>query len=602
MKIKHLIGVFGVAAIALASCDSTSTADTSASSTTTPTSTTEVTSSTTESTPVTTTTTDTTTESTPVSTTTTETTTTSSSATRNKPTDLSTTSTLYIVGDSTVDDFITSDGSIKDKTYFYERMGWGGHITDYVENITVKNYGSSGRSSRDYPTYKETVALYTDLTTNIKKGDYLMIGFGHNDEKSNEPDRFGNANYSSIDAALSDSSSFAYTLYNNFIKVAEDAGATPILCTPICRLNANNDYSGQSGHITSTGDYRKAIVDLGAAKDVKVIDLTTYTKELYTKLGYDEAIYYHAITAGKSDTEPNLSTVDATHINNYGAKTFDYYIAEELYNDAECYLGNYVKDERTAPTKEKDLVKNSLYVYTPYDAPNLASYTPATQFTTTTEGWYGTAFGDTGGDPLSAGNGYYATETSSGVFKVGQSKSAATYFKGKIAGDKEGIAFAFKQISINDDFKFSCDAKVLLVNGDGKQDGFGIMLRDACWLPTNNAACLSNYIASSVYRESSSSIIVNHARESLTAIKKSGNTLSAYPEVGDTIKFSITRTGQTMITTTTIGDTVYTTNYSDFDLVAMDSQYFYLGMFGARGTVVEFSNLSYEKTGTSQGA
>ena len=188
-----------------------------------------------------------------------------------------------------------------------------------------------------------------------------MIGFGHNDEKSDDSARFTDASKD-----INDPSSFQYSLYNYYIKMAQEKGATPILCTPIVRLSTTNDYTGSSGHITSTGDYRKAIIELGEEKNVKVIDLTTYTKNLYTKIGYDNAVYYHAMTSGNSQTEPNVSTVDKTHINNYGAKQFDYFIAKELYDDENCYLGNYVKDEIEEPTKENDLKVNSLYKYSPY--------------------------------------------------------------------------------------------------------------------------------------------------------------------------------------------------------------------------------------------
>ena len=138
-------------------------------------------------------------------------------------------------------------------------------------------------------------------------------------------------------------------------------------------------------------------------------------------------------------------------------------------------------------------------------------------------------------------------------------------------------------------------------NGDGTQDGFGIMLRDACFAPKQDSSLMSNYVAAGIYRTSNATN-VNFSRSNLTSITKSGNTLTSYPSVNDTVKFTLTRTGQKVVVTTTYGGTTYTTEYLDFDFVAMDSQYFYLGMFGARGTVVEFTNVSYEKTGTSQGA
>ena len=602
MKIKRLLLVFGALALSLTSCDlqgkevtTTTKTDVVPSETIVPTeSTNDVPVSSTEK-PTTSTEkpTTSTTPQVPTTTVTVPTTTTILENTyRNKPSDLSKTATLYIVGDSTVDEFLNADGTPKDTTYFYERCGWGGHIKDYTENITIKNYGESGRSSKDYL----STTNYSNIKSNIKAGDYLMIGFGHNDEKSDDSARFTDASKD-----INDPSSFQYSLYNYYIKMAQEKGATPILCTPIVRLSTTNDYTGSSGHITSTGDYRKAIIELGEEKNVKVIDLTTYTKNLYTKIGYDNAVYYHAMTSGNSQTEPNVSTVDKTHINNYGAKQFDYFIAKELYDDENCYLGNYVKDEIEEPTKENDLKVNSLYKYSPYSAPQLSTYSAASHFKTLTAGWYGTAFGDTGGDPSNSSNGYVAKETSSGVFQVGQSKDSGTLYKGKMSSSAEGLAFCFKQISINDDFEFSIKAKVLKVNGDGKQDAFGIMLRDACWLPAQDTSLLSNYVAAGILRSSASNIVANFSRSNLTAITTSGNSVT-YPAVNDVLEFKITRTGQAVKCVTIYNNKTYTTNYLDFDFVAKDQEYFYLGMFGTRGTVVEFSDLSYTKTGTSQGA
>lgn len=501
---------------------------------------------------------------------------------------------LYIVGDSTVDEFLNSDGSAKDSTYFYERCGWGGHIKDYVtDKLTVINYGQSGRSSKDYL----STSYYSTIMNEISEGDFLMIGFGHNDEKSDDESRFTDAS-----KPTTDPTSFKYSLYENYIKKAEEKGATAILCTPIVRLNKNNDYSGSTAHNTSTGNYAEAIRELGTEKNVKVIDLTTYTKDLYTEIGYDEAVYYHAITSGVSATEPNLNSVDTTHINNYGAKVFDFYISNELYNDSACRLSGYIKDERVAPTKANDLTVNKSYKYVEYAPMDLNSYNPASQFRTITSGLYGTAFGDCGGDPNGASNGYYATETSEGVFKVGQSKDSSTYFKGKISGTSEGIAFLFKRISINDNFTASVDANITTVNGDGKQDGFGLMLRDACFAPTNDKSLLSNYVAAGIWRNQSTDIVANFSRNSLTAITKSANTLSTGYAVGDTAHLTITRTGQAVKVTTEFKGTTYETNYLDFDFIAMDSEYFYLGMFAARGTIVEFTNFTYTKTGESQGA
>ena len=186
--------------------------------------------------------------------------------------------TVYFVGDSTVCSF--SDA------YYLPRYGYGTQFENFVsDKVTVSNLALSGRSSYSFLSEDN----YDTLVNSIGEGDYLIIGFGHNDEKA-ETERYTNPNLPYTDSTTlinGRAASFAYTLYNYYIKVAEDAGATPILCTPIVRANSSDNYEGSSAHITETatvgdiefagGDYAKAIRDLGAATDTTVVDLTAIT-------------------------------------------------------------------------------------------------------------------------------------------------------------------------------------------------------------------------------------------------------------------------------------------------------------------------------------
>ena len=90
---------------------------------------------------------------------------------------------IYVVGDSTFSSF--SD------PYYYPRYGIGTKLQDYLnpKKVEVINLAMSGRSSKSFL----TEANYKTLVQNIKKGDYLVIGFGHNDEKTEEA-RYTNPN------------------------------------------------------------------------------------------------------------------------------------------------------------------------------------------------------------------------------------------------------------------------------------------------------------------------------------------------------------------------------------------------------------------------
>ena len=451
------------------------------------------------------------------------------------------------------------------------------------------NLALSGRSSKSFITEDN----YTTLVNNITEGDYLIIGFGHNDQKSDDELRF-------TDASLpyTTEGSFGYYLNEYYLKVAIEKGATPILCTPIVRAKSSNDYSGNEGHITATGDYAQAIRDLGTAVGVSVVDLTAITRAEYISKGYATAKLYHAVSAGMLDTDgtsvvPNFASVDNTHLNIYGAKFVAYSLAEELREiDG---VGDYVKEGIEAPTAA-DLVPNPDYVYTDYAAPDLGAYKPVSHFTTQTEGWYGTAFGDTGGDPSSSSNGYIATETEEGVFRVGQTAGSN---KGKFSNSTDGFAFLFRQVEADKNFTLTVTATIV-TTASTKQAGFGIMLRDDVYLPIKDASITSNYLTAGILSEESATMALFKRENSV--LSKGQSFDSGLPVVGDTYTMKIERVGQSVTVTVTCGEKTVSTSYYDFDLFARDGAYMYVGMFANRGTVVEFTDVDFEITGISQGA
>lgn len=494
--------------------------------------------------------------------------------------------TVYLVGDSTVCSFSDS--------YYYPRYGYGTQLGNYLnDKVTINNLALSGRSSKSFL----SEANYQTLISSIKAGDYLIIGFGHNDEKSDDGLRFTDAS-----KPTTDSTSFKFSLYENYIKVAIEKGATPILCTPIVRANNKNDYSGAHAHKTENGDYAQAIVELGSEKGVTVINLTEITKEKYLAVGYEEAIYYHAITTGKYDADgatvvPDTSSVDTTHLNIYGAKYVAYKLAESLKN-SNCLLGKYVLDGIKEPTKET-LVSLEGYIVPSYAAPVLENYVAPEHFTTISDGWYGTGFGDCGGTPTSSSNGFLATEYTEGVFTVGQYKEGSN--KGKFASGGDGFCYVFKQVEASKNFKITVEAKI--IKGPGvNQAGFGLMLRDDIYINQNisKTVVASNFVAAGFLGESSGMGVL-FSREN-TTLKKGLEKISEYYQVDDTATLTIERVGQSVTTTVVYKGVTYTHIYYDFDLFAVDQNYMYIGMFANRGTVVEFTNVNFEITGESQGA
>ena len=502
--------------------------------------------------------------------------------------------TMYVIGDSTVCNYVKDDGSHTDATYFYPRYGYGTQLGNYLSSkITVNNLALSGRSAKSFL----AEANYQTFVNGIKAGDFLVIGFGHNDQKSDDADRFASAAESTDTEG-----SFKNILWNKYAKIAQEKGATVILCSPIVRINANNDYTGANGHVTATGDYGAAVKELAEEKGLDFVHLRDITAQVWADATYDGAKLFHAVTKGTSSDEgvtvtPDFNSIDGTHINLLGAKRIAYEFAKVI-NDSDSALAPYVNDTKLIePTAEKDLVVNPVYKWVKYNVVDWASYEPVSQFEISSEGWYGTAFGDTGGDPTSSGNGYVATETSSGVYKVGQT---GTSNKGKI-GSACGFAFAFKPVSISRNFTLTAKAKVLTMK-NVKQTGFGLMLRDDCYEPVKDAAIKSNFVAAGFVTSADNCTDTTVNYSYATSFSKSSNTSGCMYAVDDTAEFTIKRLGQVVTVTTVYKDMTYTDTYTDFDFVAMDTDYFYVGMFATRGTTVEFTEVNFTDDGESQGA
>lgn len=479
-------------------------------------------------------------------------------------------SKIYLVGDSTVCSFSDS--------YYLPRYGYGTQLAKYlnVEESQIVNYAVSGRSSKSFVT--DSNGNYDNLKAELKAGDYLIIGFGHNDEKSAEPARFTSAK-----GDLNTDGSFQKSLNDNYVQLAKNKGATPILCTPITRYDSSGKYTGAKVHDTADGDYAAAIKVLGTATDTTVIDLTKITADIY-KADNVAAQYFHAHTT-YTGVKPNEvpGGRDDTHINMYGAQMIAYQFANAL-KDTECSLSAHVITNALAPTKGTDYVaaKNENYVkpdYKPFDSQN----TGARRLTGK---WFATVMGEVGG----------ATKLSN--FAVTYANKEITvsnkeYTNGKITDAQDGFGAAFMQVDATKNFKITVTATLKTVPaGSNNQTGFGIMLRDDILVNMQDGTLASNYVAAGVLNVKGD--IFSRENGALTAVNSSSATLTE----NSSYQLEIERVGQTV--TVKVGE--HTKKFTDFDFFAVDDEYMYLCLFANRGLEVVFSDIDYQTTGTSQGA
>lgn len=189
--------------------------------------------------------------------------------------------TLYIIGDSTVTDQPSEYPYDPEKTY----CGWGQVIPMLFDNaVAISNHSESGAT-----TAEAREIHFNGVRDKLRPGDYLMLEFGHNDQKQPELDAFGG---------------YADNL-RWFVEYAESRGAQPILNSPINRI-----IFDEKGKIVNLlGDYRNAVWSVAKELNVPFIDLFTATTEFFEPLGLYTAKKYF-----RHDEESQ----DYTHTNDLG--------------------------------------------------------------------------------------------------------------------------------------------------------------------------------------------------------------------------------------------------------------------------------------------
>lgn len=176
--------------------------------------------------------------------------------------------------------------------------GWGQALrnltagTAYVENCAV-----NGRSSKSFI---EEGRLQQVLAC-IRKGDRMVIGFGHNDEKS-DPSRH------------TDPFTDFQEYLGQYIDSALKSGADPILTTPVARCFFAPDGSPVATH----GDYPAAVRDLALKKNVRLVDLESVTMRMLAEAGEEgSGRFYCRVAAGHPHYPQGIS--DNSHLSTEGA-------------------------------------------------------------------------------------------------------------------------------------------------------------------------------------------------------------------------------------------------------------------------------------------
>ncbi len=223
--------------------------------------------------------------------------------------------TVFTIGDSTMADRDVKSGTLE--------RGWGQMLQNFfTEDIVVENHASCGRSTKSFIDEGRWLTVYNQL----QPGDYVIIQFGHNDEKT--------------DSTLHTipGSSFDDNL-RRFVRETREKGAIPVLMSPIVRRNFpptpdtphSYTYEKEGTVLVDThGDYVSAMQRVAEEDSVTYIDMNRYTHDLVANLGPEKSKeLYMWIPAGKFDYYPH-GNVDNTHLNPKGSKVIASIAAREL--------------------------------------------------------------------------------------------------------------------------------------------------------------------------------------------------------------------------------------------------------------------------------
>ena len=216
--------------------------------------------------------------------------------------------TIYMIGDSTMAD--------KNMKKAPEERGWGMVLQGFfTENVKIDNHAINGRSSKSFI----NEGRWQKVLDKMQPGDYLVIQFGHNDEK-----RTDSLRYTRPWQEFADN-------YRMFIRAAKEKGVTPIVMNCVARRNffnaktkeeiddealrsVNRDkYNGNEKVNSDTlvdthGDYARVPQQIAKEFNVPYIDANKISTDLENSLGVEGSRDLHMIKYnGKDNTHYNLT-------------------------------------------------------------------------------------------------------------------------------------------------------------------------------------------------------------------------------------------------------------------------------------------------------
>lgn len=222
---------------------------------------------------------------------------------------------LWMIGDSTMADKPDPAGN--------PERGWGQALPRFLDpTVVVRNHAVNGRSTRSFL----AEGRWDAVRTRLRAGDYVVVQFGHNDAKVEDPARHADAE-----------GAYRRNL-ERFVDEARARGATPVLATPIVRRRFDADGVLRDTH----GAYPGVVRAVARARDVPLLDLERLTRALVQRAGPERSKALYVWVAPRQFPRHPAARQDDTHLSPAGADSVARLAARAL-RDAGLPLGAHVR-------------------------------------------------------------------------------------------------------------------------------------------------------------------------------------------------------------------------------------------------------------------
>ncbi len=210
--------------------------------------------------------------------------------------------TLFLAGDSTMAD--------KPNLAHPER-GWGQLFRKLVlPPLRFENRAVNGRSTKSF----RDEGRWDAIVAALSPGDWVVIQFGHNDEKAVDPTRF-----------TAPEGEFRANL-ERFVRETRARGGHPVLATPIVRRRFDDHGAFDDSH----GEYPRVAREVAAVEGVPLLEMEDVTRALVESYGVERSrsLFLHFET-GEHPQLPN-GLHDDTHLSELGARLIAELAAREM--------------------------------------------------------------------------------------------------------------------------------------------------------------------------------------------------------------------------------------------------------------------------------